>query len=197
LAIAASDSINSYKEGLRYTTSIKGMSMVIPTVNLHCDHANTLPRIAALLVLGTILVAFIVLPSVSAAAPCFGADPTIVGTPGNDNFPNFLRGTPGNDVIDGLSGNDVIGGEGGDDKICGRSGEDRIVGGDGDDEIAGGSEDDWLIGGKGDDTLRGGSGDDLLDGGEGTNTLDGGDGSDICGNTNGNGTAENCEFVVE
>lgn len=172
--------------------------MVIPTVNLPCNHANTLPRIAALLVLGTILVTFIALPSVSAAAPCFGAEPTIVGTAGNDNFPNFLRGTPGDDVIDGLSGNDVIGGEGGDDKLCGRSGEDKIVGGDGNDEIAGGTEDDWLIGGKGDDNLRGGSGDDLLDGGEGTNnTLDGGPGSDICGNTNGNGTAVNCEFVVE
>jgi VCBS repeat-containing protein/ELWxxDGT repeat protein len=59
-------------------------------------------------------------------------DPTIFGTPGNDNP---LNGTTGNDVINGLAGNDKIFGFGGDDRIIGGPGADSIDGGTGNDTV--------------------------------------------------------------
>ncbi|MBI4261035.1 MAG: calcium-binding protein, partial [Actinobacteria bacterium] len=43
-------------------------------------------------------------PAGGAGALCFGAAPTITGTPGDD----ALVGTPGDDVIVGLGGDDSI-----------------------------------------------------------------------------------------
>src|ERR1051326_964387 len=65
------------------------------------------------------------------AAACFGANPTITGTPGNDT----LLGSSSNDVIDGGGGNDLIVGNGGNDKLCGGDGDDTIEGYNGDDTI--------------------------------------------------------------
>jgi Ca2+-binding RTX toxin-like protein len=127
-----------------------------------------------------------------AAVPCFGREPTIVGTRGDD----LLVGTNGDDVIVGLRGFDRIRGRGGDDRICGGGDSDVVRGGEGDDAIEGdagsdsahggpgadrillgtgsveglfgGPGDDWLFGGPGSfDGLIGGGGDDLLHGGPG------------------------------
>ncbi|MGH4023919.1 MAG: hypothetical protein ACRDRV_04965 [Pseudonocardiaceae bacterium] len=92
---------------------------------------------------------------------------TITGTPGNDN----LAGTPGSDVICGLSGND---------NISGGSGTDVIYGGAGNDNLSGGDGTDLLFPGSGGDTSSGGNGDDVI------NAVDSVNGNDI--NTGGSGT---------
>jgi Ca2+-binding RTX toxin-like protein len=84
---------------------------------------------------------------------CFGAVPTIVGTPGNDT----ITGTNGDDVIVGLGGNDIIDGGAGNDKICGGDGNDHLYGGLGNDSLAGGRGSDVVDGGAGTNTLRGDS----------------------------------------
>ncbi|MBA3429928.1 MAG: hypothetical protein H0U16_00390 [Actinobacteria bacterium] len=69
-----------------------------------------------LLVGASVLVIVGVLPAVGAPpGPCFGREPTIVGTNGNDT----LIGTPGNDVIQGRAGMDTIRGLAGNDRLCG------------------------------------------------------------------------------
>jgi VCBS repeat-containing protein len=65
------------------------------------------------------------------------------------------------EIIKGTSGNDVINGGSGDDFLQGRAGGDVLDGGDGNDQ---------LHGDAGDDFLRGGAGNDLLHGGLGTDT---------------------------
>ncbi|HEX8379864.1 MAG TPA: hypothetical protein VF619_04865, partial [Allosphingosinicella sp.] len=65
------------------------------------------------------------------------------------------------EIIKGTNGNDVINGGSGDDFLQGRAGGDALNGGDGDDQ---------LHGDAGDDYLRGGAGADLLHGGLGTDT---------------------------
>lgn len=65
------------------------------------------------------------------------------------------------EIIKGTSGNDVINGGSGDDFLQGRAGGDLLDGGDGDDQLHGDS---------GDDFVRGGAGNDLLHGGLGTDT---------------------------
>lgn len=91
------------------------------------------------------------------------ANPTIVGTSGNDQ----LIGTHGPDVIAGGRGGDTIDGLGGDDILCGGEGSDTLVGGEGNDALHGenderyaGDEGYWIYLG---DRLSGGPGDDLLD----------------------------------
>ncbi|NHZ88083.1 hypothetical protein F2P45_03395 [Massilia sp. CCM 8733] len=81
---------------------------------------------------------------------------------GNDEH-NDLRGTIGNDRIDGRGGNDVLHGLQGNDLLLGGSGVDA------------------LLGGEGDDTLNGGQGEDYLDDNVGNNTyvFARGDGRDI------------------
>jgi hypothetical protein len=124
---------------------------------------------------------------------CFGVQPTILGTEGDDT----LRGTGHDDIISGLAGNDKIFGSGGNDMICGGpgadiihtdDGNDRAFGGRGNDELAGGSGNDKLWGGTGwdklfgqdgDDVIFGGVGNDVLEGEEGTDILDGQEGIDI------------------
>ncbi len=71
-----------------------------------------------------------------------------------------LKGTDGNDELNGL-GN-----------------ADRLEGLGGDDTLDGGAGDDTLDGGDGNDTLHGGDGDDRLDGGAGNDRMTGGDGAD-------------------
>lgn len=87
------------------------------------------------------------------ADPC--NNPTIVGTPLDD----FIKGTRGIDIIDGLAGND---------RIRGKKGNDIICGGEGNDKIRGGRGSDLLFGEGTDDKLRGGRGSEVLDGGPGT-----------------------------
>jgi Ca2+-binding RTX toxin-like protein len=90
---------------------------------------------------------------------CFGREPTILGTDGND----VLTGTPGTDVIAGLGGNDTIDAGGGDDFVCGGDGNDTIMGGDGTDVLFGDAGDDTVDGGPGYiDAVAGGPGNDHL-----------------------------------
>ncbi|WP_157943276.1 esterase-like activity of phytase family protein [Nostoc sp. CENA543] len=96
-------------------------------------------------------------------------------TPGND----ILRGTPGNDTIDGFNGNDYIFGNAGDDTLYGNNGNDYIFGNAGDDTLYGNDGSDFLYGNEGNDILYGGDGNDNLDGGLGDDTLIGGNGDDI------------------
>ena len=116
------------------------------------------------------------------ADPC--ADPTIVGTEGNDT----IVGTAGDDVIAALGGDDFVIGGGGNDTICGgegndsldgRAGDDRIFGGNGADTLAGGPDDDAPDGGNGADDIAGEAGEDTLTGGNGEDKLRGGAGNDV------------------
>ena len=99
---------------------------------------------------------------------CGGLVPTIRGTNGDD----VLQGTNKRDVMMGLGGNDVIRGGNGDDLICGGAGTDVVEGGNGQDVVLGGFGDDVLHGDNGDDHLVGGPGTDVLDGGRGDNVLE-------------------------
>ena len=89
-----------------------------------------------------------------------------------------IRGTNGNDEIDGTFGNDVIKGLGGSDEIDGERGNDKLYGNDGNDELDGDVGNDKLFGNDGNDDLDGGDGKDKLNGGKGNDELDGGDGDD-------------------
>lgn len=80
-----------------------------------------------------------------------------------------LRGTNGNDRIQGGAEND---------SITGLAGNDFLLGGAGNDTIQGDEGDDTLIGEAGDDTLIGGGGSDLLSGREGNDRMSGGRGDD-------------------
>lgn len=104
---------------------------------------------------GAAFIAFAGLPAVAGDAPpmCFGKQPTIIGTPGDDK----LMGTNGDDVIYGDGGSDTIRGRGGDDRLCGAGDNfDRVLGNEGADRINGGSGADLLYGGQGGDVLRAG-----------------------------------------
>lgn len=118
-----------------------------------------------------------------------------------------IRGTRGNDVLQGGSGDDVFYGGDGDDKLSGGLGQDRFYGGEGRDTAFGNEGDDLLFGGNGNDTLVGDAfvdgqsepaggndtiyagggddqvlgvvGDDLLFGGVGNDFFIGGVGNDI------------------
>lgn len=107
-----------------------------------------------------------------------------------------LRGTGGEDVIQGrkaseqifgLGGADVLRGNAGQDELRGGAGRDTIRGGADADRIFGDSDADSLNGQSGNDTIRGGGGNDrllgevgndLLEGQQGNDTLAGGDGDD-------------------
>jgi Ca2+-binding RTX toxin-like protein len=80
---------------------------------------------------------------------CFGLEPTIRGTEGDD----VILGTPGQDVILGRAGDDLIHARGGFDVVCA---------GEGDDEVIGGPGLDFLVGDLGADSLQGGPGADFL-----------------------------------
>jgi RTX calcium-binding nonapeptide repeat (4 copies) len=105
---------------------------------------------------------------------CFGARPTISGTPGDD----VITGTPGPDVIFAGAGNDTVNALGGDDLVCGGPGNDKLTGGDGNDALDGGDGNDQLAGSTGNDLLVGGASADSLDGSFGDDILLGGAGDD-------------------
>ena len=89
-----------------------------------------------------------------------------------------LRGTSGDDVLEGTDGADRIRGKAGDDVLDGLGGDDHLDGGRGDDEIYGGDGADRIHGGRGDDRIDGGDGADRIHGGRGEDAIDGGDGAD-------------------
>ena len=101
-------------------------------------------------------------PGASAAETCYGAAPTITGTPGNDSGGGAINGTAGNDVILALGGDDEVNGNGGNDIVCAGPGEDVVVTTAGDDKVAGQDGDDDLSDGAGDDHF--------IDGGRGTDS---------------------------
>lgn len=90
----------------------------------------------------------------------------VVGTLNDD----FLFGTGGSELIDGLDG---------DDYLFGRAGNDQLKGGVGDDYLRGDSGDDLLFGGAGGDRIYGKGGDDNLTGGPGNDSLYGNSGNDV------------------
>ena len=111
-----------------------------------------------------------------------------------------LRGTEGNDWIEGLGGGDNLYGGEGNDHIAGGKGRDYIVGGEGDDTLEGGTGNDRIEGGTGHDTLEGGDEGDLLYGGEGDDRIDGGTGDDQLDGGIGNDTltgGEGYDFFVK
>lgn len=64
------------------------------------------------------------------------------------------------EIIKGTSGNDVINGGSGDDFLQGRAGGDLLDGGEGNDQLHGDAGDDFVRGGAGNDLLHGGLGTD-------------------------------------
>ena len=85
-----------------------------------------------------------------------------------------LRGTEGNDKIEGTRADEFIVGLGGTDNILARGGKDCLSGGDGDDRIVGGGRGDIVDGGAGNDGIKGGAGADAIDGGDGNDKILGG-----------------------
>src|ERR1700760_2027697 len=136
-------------------------------------------RIAATLLLGLVLAAYLAVTAAGAengAAPmCDGHRATIVGTAGDD----VIHGTDGADVIWGGPGDDKIYGGLGNDIVCGGPGDDLIHGGRGNDWIEGGAGADRVFGDLGDDHVGGGGGDrDEVSGGLGIDTVNGGAGDE-------------------
>lgn len=100
------------------------------------------------------------------------------GTDEGANVPDYLIGTPDDNIIRMSDNGGQAFGLAGDDTITGGSGEDTIRGQGGRDRLKGAAGDDVLIGGKAADILRGGSGKDKLFGGDGIDKLNGGAGND-------------------
>ena len=92
---------------------------------------------------------------------------------------DVLFGMGGHDEIRGSNGNDGIDGGTGHDILHGGNGDDTIVGGEGHDQLYGENGRDNLEGGEGNDRLFGGDSRDILNGNAGFDYLDGGEGSDI------------------
>ncbi|WP_418315391.1 Ig-like domain-containing protein [Piscinibacter sakaiensis] len=90
-------------------------------------------------------------------------DGDTVGSSLTVTVPNpFIRGTEGNDVLNGRATNDIIVGNGGNDTLNGLDGNDDLYGGAGNDTLNGGNGNDTLYGGAGNDTLTGGAGSDVF-----------------------------------
>jgi Ca2+-binding RTX toxin-like protein len=94
---------------------------------------------------------------------------------------NYLVGSSGADLIDGLAGDDTLDGGNGLDTLIGGLGNDHLNGGAGNDSLTGGDGQDILNGDLGNDSLFGGAGNDVLQDVDGANLLDGGDGDDFLG----------------
>jgi Ca2+-binding RTX toxin-like protein len=71
-----------------------------------------------------------------------------------------IRGTKGDDLLNGTADNDLIRGDRGNDTLNGGDGNDRLLGEKGNDILDGGNGNDRLKGGGGDDLLTGGAGND-------------------------------------
>ena len=110
-------------------------------------------------------------PANAGATSCFGKAATIIGTAGDDQGNQALRGTPGTDVIVGLGGSDTIDGLGGKDYLCGGGGHDGMTGEGGDDHMSGGPGPDTLNGDDGNDVIIGNGGVDAAYGGAGSDSL--------------------------
>ncbi len=117
----------------------------------------------------------------------------VLGGDDDDDDPKEIRGTPGDDQLNGTAesetilgflGDDVINGNGGLDTLRGSGGEDVITGGEDRDVIFGGADNDRLFGLGGNDTIEGGGGIDFIDAGAGNDIVRAGDGDDVVfGNT--------------
>ncbi|MBJ7331263.1 MAG: hypothetical protein JHC95_15325 [Solirubrobacteraceae bacterium] len=103
----------------------------------------------------------------------------LVVLPAGPALAEAMRGTKGDDTIDGTARADRIDGLRGNDQLHGRGGNDRVNGGAGNDLLSGDAGNDRLNGGPGDDTLLGGAGGDILNGGPGADTIIGGNGRDV------------------
>jgi Ca2+-binding RTX toxin-like protein len=115
----------------------------------------------------------------------------IKGTPGDDhiqgsNTADRIIARAGNDTVDAGPGADRVFGNRGDDRLEGKAGPDRLHGNRGDDTLVGDVplvgdtvSRDRLFGGRGNDTLRGGDGFDRLHGGPGADTANGNAGNDL------------------
>ena len=107
----------------------------------------------------------------------------VKGTPGNDTLngtesSDLIRAFAGNDTSNGLGGRDVIRSGRGDDASSGGDDRDHVFGGRGNDTVSGDAGNDRVHGGSGDDTVAGGVGDDRAGGGKGNDSVDGGEGND-------------------
>ena len=121
--------------------------------------------------------------SIERSKNIYGED-IIRGTYGDDRLEGgegleYIYGYDGDDYLDGGAGRDHIEGGEGDDQLYGGEGRDRLYGDWGDDELYGGAGNDRLHGYAGNDQLYGGAGDDYLEGMRGADTLTGGAGTDI------------------
>lgn len=108
-------------------------------------------------------------------------DDIVTGSP---DFPHFIDGGDGEDLLIGGNVADSLMGGDGNDTLQGGDGNDTLEGGDGDDSLQGGLADDSVAGDDGHDTLDGGDGNDVIFGGDGHDNITGGDGDDTA---NGNG----------
>src|SRR5215212_5380369 len=90
----------------------------------------------------------------------------------------FVKGTPGDDTLNGTNGFDRIAALAGNDTVTANGGPDLVRGGKGNDTLTGGNGPDLLFGGPGNDTLDGGDGRDRLFLGKGADTANGGPGND-------------------
>ncbi|MGJ3245093.1 MAG: tandem-95 repeat protein [Elainellaceae cyanobacterium] len=109
-------------------------------------------------------------------------NPNSSGSQGSDT----VRGTDGDDILNGFSDIDFLQGFGGNDLINGGSSGDTLLGDEGDDTLNGGSGNDLIDGGSGNDVLNGGSGNDRMWGRDGNDILEGGRGNDRMWGGNGN-----------
>ncbi|KAJ8907260.1 hypothetical protein NDN08_003741 [Rhodosorus marinus] len=95
------------------------------------------------------------------------------------NCVNVIKGTKGDDKLDGTEFVDYIYGYGGNDRLRGFGANDKLFGGDGDDRIFAGEGDDRVYLGDGDDAAIGDPGDDVIFGGDGNDRIDGQEGDDF------------------
>jgi Ca2+-binding RTX toxin-like protein len=89
--------------------------------------------------------------------------------PAPPRWNDTLRGSSGDDLLNGQKGNDILYGGGGSDRLNGGGGEDILFGGDGNDTFTGGRGDNFLGGESGNDTF-------LLVPGRGFGVISGGPG---------------------
>ncbi|WP_420003924.1 Hint domain-containing protein [Arenibacterium sp. LLYu02] len=110
-----------------------------------------------------------------------------LGAPTQMSYFTTVRGSGGDDFVEGSGNDDVLYSFAGDDTIDGGGGNDVVYAGDGADSVAGGTGQDTLYGQAGNDTIDGeagndviyaGSGDDRILGGSGNDTMYGEDGQD-------------------
>jgi Ca2+-binding RTX toxin-like protein len=90
-----------------------------------------------------------------------------------------VKGTAGNDTLNGTNGADIVAAYAGDDTVNALNGRDLVFGGPGNDTIDAGTGADFVFGGAGNDSILGNNGPDLLRGRAGDDSVDGGDGRDI------------------